>query len=159
MKTTGLRLDQAPPEDIPLRFFISTPFFGLLAGMLVFWKGRELFSNSSLPETIALTHLITQGWMTLVMFGALYQMIPVLIGERVPLSQLSRILHAILIPGVLLMASGFIQHNPWDMKLTLAVLFPGMFLFLCCNCSNLWDRPTDTAPWFSQYNWHWAFWV
>ena len=45
MKTGGLSLDQAPAEDIPLRFFISAPIFGILAGLMVLLKGNLLFSN------------------------------------------------------------------------------------------------------------------
>ena len=79
MKTGGLSLDQAPAEDIPLRFFISAPIFGILAGLMVLLKGNLLFSNTWMPETVALTHLLILGWMGSVIFGALYQMIPVLV--------------------------------------------------------------------------------
>ena len=71
MKTGGLSLDQAPSEDIPLRFFISAPIFGILAGLMVLLKGNLLFSNTWMPEMVALTHLLTLGWMGSVMFGAL----------------------------------------------------------------------------------------
>jgi len=30
MRSSGLSLDQAPPEDIPFRFFLTAPVFGLL---------------------------------------------------------------------------------------------------------------------------------
>ena len=40
MKTGGLSLDQAPAEDIPLRFFISAPIFSILAGLMIFLKGN-----------------------------------------------------------------------------------------------------------------------
>ena len=88
MKTGGLSLDQAPAEDIPLRFFISAPIFGILAGLMVLLKGNLLFSNTWMPETVALTHLLTLGWMGSVMFGALNQMIPVLVGGIVPFPKL-----------------------------------------------------------------------
>ena len=61
MKTGGLSLDQAPAEDIPLRFFISAPIFGILAGLMVLLKGNLLFPNTCMPETVALTHLLPLG--------------------------------------------------------------------------------------------------
>ena len=130
MKTGGLSLDQAPAEDIPLRFFISAPIFGILAGLMVFLKGNLLFSNTWMPETVALTHLLTLGWMGSVMFGALYQMIPVLVGGIVPFPKLSRMLHTILIPAILLMVSGFFWNHSWMLKVSLALLFPTILLFL-----------------------------
>ena len=130
MKTGGLSLDQASAEDIPLRFFISAPIFGILAGLMVLLKGNLLFSNTWMPETVALTHLLTLGWMGSVMFGALYQMIPVLVGGIVPFPRLSRMLHTILIPAILLMVSGFFWNHSWMLKVSLALLFPTILLFL-----------------------------
>ena len=63
MKTGGLSLDQAPAENIPLRFFLSAPIFGILAGLIVFLKGNLLFPNTWMPETVAPTHLSPWvGW-------------------------------------------------------------------------------------------------
>ena len=130
MRTGGLSLDQAPSEDIPLRFFLTAPIFGLVSGMLVIWKGGLIFSNTWIPETIALTHLITLGWMGMVMFGALYQMIPVLVGGIVPFPRLSRLLHTMMIPAILLMASGFFWNHYMLLKTALILLFLEIFFFL-----------------------------
>ncbi len=130
MKTGGLSLDQAPAEDIPLPFFISAPIFGILAGLMVLLKGNLLFSNTWMPETVALTHLLTLGCMGSVMFGALYQMIPVLVGGIVPFPKLSRMLHTILILAILLMVSGIFWNHSWMLKASLILLFPTILLFL-----------------------------
>lgn len=103
----GLSLDQAPPEDIPLRFFLTAPLFGLIAGILVMFKGLTLFTSSWSLETIALTHLITLGWLGMIMFGAFYQMIPVLVGGHVPKVHFARWLHLLLCVGILLFVTSF----------------------------------------------------
>ena len=146
MKTGGLSLDQAPAEDIPLRFFISAPIFGILAGLMVLLKGNLLFSNTWMPETVALTHLLTLGWMGSVMFGALYQMIPVLVGGIVPFPKLSRMLHTILIPAILLMVSGFFWNHSWMLKASLILLFPAIFCSFC-NWSNFLPGQTEAVLW------------
>ena len=46
MKSSGLSLDQAPPEDIPFRFFLTALVFGFLAGSLILFRGDFLFSSS-----------------------------------------------------------------------------------------------------------------
>ena len=73
MKSSGLSLDQAPPEDIPFRFFLTAPVFGFLAGSLILFRGVLLFSSSWHFETIVLTHLITLGWVMMIMMGAFYR--------------------------------------------------------------------------------------
>jgi len=107
MRTSGLSLDQAPPEDIPFRFFLFTPIFGIIAGVFIAIKGILLFSTTWHPETIALTHLITLGWLAMTMIGAFYQMVPVLVGGKVPFINLSRFVHFIFILGILAFVSGF----------------------------------------------------
>ena len=153
MKTGGLSLDQAPAEDIPLRFFISAPIFGILAGLMVFLKGNLLFSNTWMPETVALTHLLTLGWMGSVMFGALYQMVLVLVGEIVPFPKLSRMLHTILILAILLMVFGFFWNLSWMLKASLILLFPTILLFLLQliqpPARAYGSRPVVLAMWFA----------
>ena len=83
-----------------------------------------------MPETVALTHLLTLGWMGSLMFGVLYQMIPVLVGGIVPFPRLSWLLHTMLIPAILLMVSGFFWNHSWMLEASLIVLFPTILLFL-----------------------------
>src|SRR4030065_613034 len=39
MGASDLRLDQAPPFTVPLRFFLTAPWFALLAAALLAWQG------------------------------------------------------------------------------------------------------------------------
>jgi hypothetical protein len=83
MTVTGLSYEQAPPFAAPLRFFLAAPLFLLLvAGLGLFlpdWR-----ANRWSPDALALTHLITLGYLTMVMVGALLQMLPVVLGAPVP---------------------------------------------------------------------------
>lgn len=83
MTDAGLSYEQAPPFAAPLRFFLIAPLFLLLAASLaVFlpdWPG-----NRWSPAALALTHLITLGYLAMVMLGALLQILPVVLGAPVP---------------------------------------------------------------------------
>ena len=54
MMTAGLSLEQAPPFNVPLRFFLTAPPFLLLASGLLLWQGPDLFASRWLPATLAL---------------------------------------------------------------------------------------------------------
>ncbi|MBF0399715.1 MAG: hypothetical protein HQL90_02990 [Magnetococcales bacterium] len=97
----GLHIDQAPPLSIPFRFFATAPFFLIVCGLVLIKEGNGLFLTPLLPETVAMVHLLTLGWIATVMFGAMYQMIPVLGGGPVPWLQGCRWVHLLLIVGVL----------------------------------------------------------
>jgi hypothetical protein len=82
--SAGLSLEQAPPFSVPLRFFLTAPWFLVLAALLMLWQGPGIFASRWLPATLALTHLLTLGFMAQVMLGALMQMLPVMVGVVIP---------------------------------------------------------------------------
>jgi hypothetical protein len=61
LKTSNLSLDQAPPEDIPLRYLLTGPAFGILAGILLSVYGERIFITAWSLDTVALVHMITLG--------------------------------------------------------------------------------------------------
>ena len=97
----GLHVDQAPPLDIPFRFFFTAPFFLILCGLVLMKEGQAFLVAPLMAETVATVHLITLGWVATVMFGAMYQMVPVLGGGPVPWLKGCRWVHVLLIIGVL----------------------------------------------------------
>jgi hypothetical protein len=113
MRTAGLKLDQAPDLDIPLRFFLTAPLFAAAAGVLLLLGGPELLVSPWHPRTLALTHLVTLGALTMAMLGALYQLLPVVVGVVVPGNRWSRWLHPAFGLGVVGLAAGlWLSHRP-----------------------------------------------
>jgi len=105
----GLSADQAPPISAPLRFFLTAPLFGLLAGFLILFADAGVLNSRYSLESIAVTHAITIGFLGFVMLGALTQMLPVLAGVRVPhIGLVSKISHAFLVLGTLFMIFGLL---------------------------------------------------
>jgi len=110
MGMAGLSLHQAPPLSVPMRFFLTAPLFALAGCLLMLVTGPEILLDRWLPETMALTHLITLGFISMVMIGAVQQLLPVLVGSPVKRPLLfSWILHLLIVLGVLLLAGGFVS--------------------------------------------------
>jgi hypothetical protein len=80
--TAGLSLDQAPPLWVPLGFFALAPWALVAAGAHVAWHGPAALGTH--PLGLVTIHLGTLGFLAAVMFGALYQMTPVVAGQPVP---------------------------------------------------------------------------
>lgn len=99
MNTGGLSLDQAPPIDIPARFFLTAPLFAIAAGLLLAWQGPTLLVSRWMPGALAATHLIAIGYLGLIMCGALLQMLPVVAGASVPAVRLVGTLTHLLLTG------------------------------------------------------------
>jgi len=138
MIPAGLSLEQAPPIDVPLRFFLTAPWFLVLAAALMAWQGPAIFVSRWLPATLALTHLLVLGFMAQVMLGALLQMLPVVVGVVVPRPRLTATLvHLPLTLGALALAVAFLSGVPvwfqaawWSLGLGFGVALTAIHLAL-----------------------------
>ncbi|MES2017618.1 MAG: permease [Pseudomonadota bacterium] len=141
-----LSLEQSPPLQAVLRFFLSTPLFVLLAGALLAWQGPDALVSRWSPCTLALTHLLTLGALGMSMTGALIQILPVVAGVNLARIR-APLMHALLGVGTLALAAGFLSGAPWLFRAALATLIP-VLLWLCgCVTVALWQpQAAGAAP-------------
>jgi len=131
MLPAGLSFDQAPPIAVPFRFFLTAPLFLLAAALLLLAYGPEMMLSRHMPATLAATHLLTLGFTSMVMCGAMMQMLPVVAGAPVPLPRLvAWAVHLSLSVGAVGVTASFLWGQPVLMHLGggLAVLGFGVFL-------------------------------
>lgn len=143
--TGGLQLDQAPPLLIPTTFFVTTPIAAFAAGGLLLGYGASALTSSWVPQTLALTHLGTLGFLTMTMFGALYQLAPVVAGAPVPAVRLARAVHALMLVGLGGLVAGLITAAGALTAVALGALALAMILFLVPMGVALARAPTRTA--------------
>ena len=142
MNSTGLSYEQAPPFDVPLRFFLTAPWFLLLAAALVLWQGPAIFSSRWLPATLALTHLLTLGFMAQIMLGALLQILPVVVGVVVPRPRLmAALIHIPLTLGALALPIAFLSGRPLWFHPALGLLGLSFGVALIAIHLALWRAP------------------
>ena len=141
-----LSFDQAPPFAAPARFFLTAPLFAVLAGVLLALAGPDLLASRWGPATLAMTHLLTLGFMLQVMLGALIQILPVVAGANV--RQPSRVAawtHCGLIAGTLALSGGFLAGSPAFLQAGAALLAAAVLLFLLTAGRALFEVPS-TSP-------------
>lgn len=131
MNYNQLSLEQAPGIAVPLRFFLTAPLFAIAASLVLLYNGPEIFQDRWLPQTLAFTHLITLGFITMVMMGALLQLLPVLAGSNIPAaSMLSPIIHILYSLGICLLTLGLGTSNQQLIQLSMFTLLPALFIYL-----------------------------
>ncbi len=79
-----LRFDRMPPRWVPLRAFLVAPVLGGLGGLMLGIVGDRAATSRYAGELIGALHLVTLGFLTLVMAGAVVQVLPVVTGVPVP---------------------------------------------------------------------------
>ncbi len=142
MNYNQLSLEQAPSIDTPLRFFLTAPVFAITAACLLLFSGPEILSSRWLPETIAFTHLLTLGFITMAMFGAMFQLLPVLAGSGINHATIiSKVVHLLYTSGITLLALGLTFSHTTLVKISLLFLIPGILTFLSVVSHSLIRAP------------------
>ena len=127
MRPAGLALERAPPIAVPLRFFLTAPLFLLAAGAVLMWSGPEALTWRGSPAALAATHFVTLGFMTIVMAGAMLQMLPVLAGAPVPhVGAVAALVHGGLALGAAALGVGFLLGQPLLLKTAAWLLGAGV---------------------------------
>jgi hypothetical protein len=126
----GLSLEQAPPFSVPLRFFLSAPVF-LFVAALGLALLPEWTAAPQAPATLALTHLVTLGFLGMVMLGAMSQMLPVVVGAPLPAVRLvAWVSHLGLLLGTPLLALGLQGGDQTWLMAGSSLLGLGLLVFL-----------------------------
>ncbi|MBM5811692.1 MAG: hypothetical protein FJ191_06960 [Gammaproteobacteria bacterium] len=142
MTSAALSLEQAPPLSVPLRFFLTAPLFGMAAAAMLLLAGPDVLLSRWSPATLALTHLFVLGVLTMVMCGALFQMLPVLVGAHVRRPRLwGGICHGLLAGGTAALAAAFLTTAPLAFRCALMLLGGGLALFVVVLGGGLLRAP------------------
>ena len=141
MNFSGLSTDQAPPISAPLRFFITAPLFGILAGILMLLSDTSSLMSRYSIDSIIITHTITIGFFSFVMFGALTQMLPVLAGAKIyKVKIVTQIAHILMSFGLILMIVGLVENSSLYLTLSFISLGSGftlMIVFISLAITNI----------------------
>ena len=141
-----LSYDRSPPIAAPFRFFLTAPFFGVAAGVLLVVSGQNVFLSRWTPEALALTHLITVGFMLQVMLGALVQVLPVVAGANLhQSSRIAAIVHLLITAGALSLTAAFLNFRPSLFILASLSFIAGGGLFIVASAWAIRGVPA-TGP-------------
>ncbi|TAN31696.1 hypothetical protein EPN29_10765 [bacterium] len=117
---SGIKPKRSPEPDLPGRYLATGLGAFLLFAVGVPLLAPDLVRTNDEPRVFALTHVAVLGWITMTMFGALYQLFPVALGGTVRSPRLGRWNYWVLLAGV----AGFVPSFYLDWT-------PGVALFGC----------------------------
>jgi hypothetical protein len=131
MNISGLSFNALPPIDLPFRFFLSAPLFIIACALLVIISGESLWLSRWQPNMLALTHGFTLGFLSMVMMGALLQLLPVIGGIGIAKPRIiAATSHALYCAGVIALMFSFILAHNWLILTALVLLSLGFGLYL-----------------------------
>jgi len=131
MNRRGLSFDSMPALMAPFRFFVTAPVFGIVVALLFLAAEPSELASRWTNLLLAVTHGITLGFMLMVMMGALFQILPVLLGVSMPkTNSLSTLVHLSLVIGILCLIAGLYSINRHLLTIAgIALAFSFMLFF------------------------------
>ncbi len=108
---SGLALTRAPDAGRPLRFLLTSPLWGMVAGFVLIAAPDAFSLGRWAPATVVLVHVFTLGVLGNAMLGSLLQFLPVAAGVPHPGLPLSHWAHAGLNLGLVLFLCGLLHAH------------------------------------------------
>ena len=120
----------APSPAVVVPHFVFGGLTWLTAAGLITFFPEAFTGHFFNPKLLALTHLLALGWITMVIFGALYQLIPVVMEVKLFSERLAAASFSLLGAGAVLLAMAF-----WHFQLrhlftiSIVLIIPAVLLF------------------------------
>lgn len=147
MRHANLSLAQTPPLSVPMRFFLTAPLFVIGCGVIVYVNAPQVLLSRWAPELLAATHLMTLGFLAMIMIGALQQLMPVLMGVSIPRPELfSVFVHVLLTLGTAALAGGWLLSQVSLFVLASLLLGAAISLFVVVLLFQLLSSSTRGTP-------------
>ena len=76
----GLSTKNAPSPSVVLPHYAYGAVAFIAAAIIMYFASGDIASSYMTPKVLSITHVMILGWITMIIFGALQQMLPVLAG-------------------------------------------------------------------------------
>jgi len=107
---SGLSTKNAPSASVVLPHYVYGAIAFLLATIMMYFSAENLSSAFIGPRILGLTHMLVLGWVSIIIFGALYQLIPVVMEVKLYSEKMTYVSFISLGLGNLLLVGGFWHH-------------------------------------------------
>ncbi len=104
---TGVQIAKSPSRWAVLPFYGTATLFFLLLSVLLLLSADGLTGHYFAPKVLAIVHVAALGWGTMMIFGAAYQLLPVICEKDLFSTPVAVASYGLLLAGTLLLAWSF----------------------------------------------------
>lgn len=145
----GSAAAQAPPFRVPGQHFAAALGFLVLGGAALAWKAPAVAAGAFVdPGLVAAVHLLTLGWISTSIMGALYQFLPVALGAPVRWLRVADLTFVAWTGGVAAFVAGLAGGLPGLRLGGTVALGAGILLFAANLAATLSGAPRRGLTWW-----------
>lgn len=130
-----------PSLWVPLRYFVTAQAAFVTALLWAPWQVNDLLDFYYQGHDLALTHLLTLGWITMTIMGASFQLVPVALETTLWSERLARWQFWIMLVGVAVIVSHFWIGHHAGLALGAGLVLVAVILFLINMGCTMWQLP------------------
>jgi len=121
----GVASHNAPSPKVVVPHFIFGGLALLVITLLIVVEPAIFTQQFINPKLLAVTHLTVLGWVTMIIFGALYQLIPVIMEVKLYSEKLAKISFILLALGAICLSYSF-----WNFDIGIEMYFSAGFIII-----------------------------
>lgn len=126
---TGIK--NAPPPSIVLPHFGFAAIAFLILTVLMYFSSDSFIGHYFSPKLLAITHIATLGWASMIIFGSLYQLLPVILNTSLYSIRIAKITFLCFTTGITILVYSFWTFSVGTLiQVASTILFIGATLFL-----------------------------
>ena len=114
---------KSPSPSVVLPHFIFGALSFLVVSILLLFSTETFSGHYFHPKLLAITHLTALGWGTMIVFGSLYQLLPVLLETKLHSELLAKTTFTIFVFGIILVTWSF-----WNFEIGIPLQIGSIFL-------------------------------
>ncbi|WP_456376390.1 hypothetical protein [Lutibacter sp.] len=103
----SLKTNNAPHSSVVVPHFVFGSISFFLLAILIILAGENLFSAYFNNKILAITHIAVLGWATMIVFGSLYQLIPIVFETKLYSEKLAKFTFWITVLSILMLTYSF----------------------------------------------------
>ncbi|HET7898332.1 MAG TPA: cytochrome C oxidase subunit I, partial [Flavisolibacter sp.] len=124
-------LVQNTTHRVVIPFYVYAALSFLAATVLLLFSGSAFTQHYFHPRTLAITHIMALGWGTMMILGASYQLVPVLIEAKLYSPSLAYLSFLLAGTGIPLLVFAFFRfHFGWQAQTGAILINAAVLLFL-----------------------------
>lgn len=145
--TRGLPTHPSSTHSLRLQalHFTAAIAYLIAGGVGLVWVAPDIAMGAfAAPRVAGITHLFTLGWLTMTIFGALYQLLPVALGAPIRSRAVAHASFWTFAPGVAFFAAGVATGGGALQHMGIALVSTGVLLAVGNFAATLAGKPADT---------------
>lgn len=148
---------KAPGPSVVLPYYGTAAVSFLFLTVLLLLSAGDFTGHFFQPHILAITHIATLGWGTMIIFGASHQLLPVVMEVHLYSEKLAKWCYWLLLPGIILLVISFWFFIPgWSMEsgailILIATILYAINAYRTALQNKKWTIPAEcmvTAGWW-----------